>query len=111
MSHLTRAVVSAAVLLLAGVGAAAAEHDRVRRAFEAGEVAGLGGILARVESAYEGRVLAIELDERRGPGRRAPWVYAIRVLTPGGHVLVLRVDARTMEILAVEGRAPARQPR
>ena len=110
MSLFTRAVVSAAVLLLAGAGAAA-EHDRVRRAFEAGEVAGLGGILARVESAYEGRVLAIELDERRGPRRRAPWVYVIRVLTPGGNVLMLRLDARTMEILAVEGRAPARQAR
>ena len=96
---------SAAILLLAPASAPAAdEHERARRAFEAGEIVGLAVVLSRVRSAYEGQVIEIELDERRWSSRRIRWVYAVRVLTPRGNVLLLRLNAKTVEILDVEGR-------
>ncbi len=93
----------AAVLLQPGA-AAAGDHDRARRAYEAGEVVALRDILARVNSAYEGRVLEVELQPNRRPGARAQWVYGVRMLTPQGHVLRLELDARTTAILNVRGR-------
>ena len=105
MRHLYLALASASLLLFAQASVRAAdEHDRVRRAFEAGEVVGLAGILTRVTSTYGGRVLGIELDDGRRSSRRVPWVYAIKVLTPEGNVLMLQLNAKTMEILNVKGR-------
>ncbi len=79
------------------------DHDRARRAYEAGQVVGLGQILAHVRQAYRGRVLEIELDERIGTNHRSLWIYGIKVLTPQGHVVKLELNARTMRILRVRG--------
>ncbi len=98
------AVVSAALLVSATPAAhAAEEHDRARRAYQAGEVVALGRILGRVRSTFEGRMLEIELDERR-VNRRPRWIYTVRMLTPRGNVITIRLDAKTMEVLNVRGR-------
>ena len=80
------------------------DHDRARRAYEAGQVVGLGKILAHVRQAYQGRVLEIELDERLGTNHRSLWIYGVKILTPQGHVVKLELNARTMRILRVRGR-------
>jgi uncharacterized membrane protein YkoI len=80
------------------------DHDRARRAYQAGNVVGLGQILSHIQRAYRGRVLEIELDERRRPGRRALWIYGVKVLTPQGHVVKFELDAKTMKILDIKGR-------
>ncbi|MFQ5959732.1 MAG: PepSY domain-containing protein [Alphaproteobacteria bacterium] len=97
------ALAAAFFTLLPSAGATAGEHDRARRAYEAGEVVSLGRILDRVRSAYTGRVLEIDLDEGRPSSHRVPWVYSVKLLTPQGNVLMLRLNAKTMEILDVRG--------
>ncbi|HEY9380378.1 MAG TPA: PepSY domain-containing protein [Burkholderiales bacterium] len=77
----------------------ARDHDRARRALEAGEIMPLSRILDRVERDYAGRVLEVELereDER--------WLYEIKLLQDGGQVLKLKVDARDAEVLSIKGR-------
>ncbi len=98
------AVVSAALFVSATPTAhAAEEHDRARRAFEAGEVVALELILGRVRSTFEGRKLGVELDERHAK-RRPRWVYTVRWMTPKGNVITIRIDAKTMEFINVRGR-------
>ncbi len=97
--------VTAAVFLVFShsVALAATEQDRARQAYNAGEVVGLAQILGRVRSLFEGRMLETGLDERRA--RRGPrWVYSVRMMTPDGHVITIRLDAKTMEVLNVRGR-------
>lgn len=79
------------------------DHDRARRAYETGQVVGLGQILAHVGRTYRGRVLEIELDERIWSGHRSLWIYGVKVLTPQGHVVKLELNAKTMRILKVRG--------
>jgi hypothetical protein len=72
---------------------------RARDAVEAGELRPLGEVLARIGSAYPGRVIDVRLDRRGG----ATWLYLVKLLTPGGRVLAITVDARTGAIVAVRG--------
>lgn len=93
------------LLALAPTGATAgADHERARRAFESGEIVSLSRILSRVQSAYRGKILEIELMERRRGDNNPPWVYTVKVLTPQGHVIDLELDAKTTRLLDVRGR-------
>ena len=74
------------------------DHDRARHALEAGEILPLRAILERVERDTPGRVIEVEL-EREG-GR---WVYEIKVLTPGGAMVALDLDAREGTVLRRKG--------
>ena len=91
-------------LLFLPATASGVDQDKVRRAFESGQVVGLPKILSRVRASYQGRVLEIELEQLDLPNRQKPWVYGIRVLTPQGNVLHLELDAQTTRILNVTGR-------
>ncbi len=76
------------------------DHDRARRAVEAGEVLPLRQVLDRVAAAgHRGEVLEVELERERGA-----WVYEIRMLAPGGRILDLEVDAATGVLRRREGR-------
>lgn len=75
------------------------EHDSAIQALQAGEVVSLGRILRRCRAAYYGRVLDAEL----GRGGGAPWVYQVKMLTPQGHVIKLLLNAKSMDILDVQG--------
>jgi uncharacterized membrane protein YkoI len=85
------------------------DHERARRAFESGQIVGLNQILRRVHSTYPGKILEVELDERRGSNRGSPWVYTVKVLTPQGRVVDLRLDAKTMRIIEVRGRGAGKR--
>lgn len=71
------------------------DHERARRAHEAGEIVGLDKLLAAVARDQPGRVIDVEL-ERKG----ASYVYEIKLLTPDGNRRKLRYDARSLERLA-----------
>ncbi|HMM86490.1 MAG: PepSY domain-containing protein [Gammaproteobacteria bacterium] len=91
-----------AAALLGCAGAAMADrddHQRVRQAVLAGEVLPLPQLLERVQRSHPGQVLELELD--REDGR---WIYEIKLLQPGGHLVKLDVDARTAEVLKLRGR-------
>lgn len=66
------------------------DHDRARRAVEAGEIKPLREILTAAESAYGGQLVEAEL-ERRG-GRM---VYELKLLTVEGRLLKVYYDARS----------------
>lgn len=91
-------------LLLAAVlvwrpAAAAEDHERVRRAVEAGQILPLKDILAKAESAYLGQIIEAELESKDGT-----MVYEIKLLTTDGRVMKLLYDARTGELLKAKGR-------
>jgi uncharacterized membrane protein YkoI len=92
--------------LLAGCGVAHADeedHERARKALQAGEVLPLKTILERVERAYPGQVMDVELErEHRGAGGR--WIYEIKVLRTGGALVKLKVDARDGTVLGSKSR-------
>lgn len=91
----------AAALLPWGVAVAdePADHERARRALEAGEVMPLRTVLEQVERDYPGEVLEVELDREDGA-----WVYEIKLIRRGGDVLKLELDARDGSLRRIRGR-------
>ena len=96
--------------LLAGLGVALlprgmaladepADHERARRALEAGEVMPLRKVLEQVERDYPGEVLEVELEREDGA-----WVYEIKLIRKGGDVLELELDARDGSLRGLRGR-------
>ena len=86
------------LLAALGVGSVFADehdHDRARRAVDAGEVLPLRMILDRVERDYPGQVMEVELEQR---GER--WIYEVKVLQTGGALIKLKVDGRDGHVLA-----------
>ncbi len=92
-----------AVAAPAGVGWAG-EQDEARRAYQAGEVVALGQILNRVTGAYECRVLAVELHRARSARSGKRWVYSVKAMTRQGHILMFKIDGKTMKFLSIAGR-------
>lgn len=93
--------ISLAVLLalsLAWPAAADDDHERARRAVEAGEAMPLASIMERVDADFAGQLVEVELDKDDGR-----WVYEIELLTPQGHVIELTYDARTGTLVETEG--------
>jgi uncharacterized membrane protein YkoI len=93
--------------LLAGVGAAHAgeeDHERARKALEAGEVLPLKTILEGVERVYPGQVMDVELEREHG-SRGERWIYKVKVLRTGGALVKLKVDARDGTVV---GSKPSR---
>lgn len=82
-----------------GLARADSDHDRARRALEAGEVVPLAEVLAAVERDFVGRVIAVELERKNGA-----WIYEIKLLTGDGALLRLDYDARTRMLVRARGR-------
>lgn len=76
------------------------DHDRARRALEAGEVLPLARILDQLRPEYPGDVLEVELE--RDDGR---WLYELKLLQPGGKLLKLKVDARDAMVVGIKRRS------
>jgi uncharacterized membrane protein YkoI len=92
--------------LLAGTGVVRAgeeDHERARKALEAGEVLPLNTILERVERVYPGQVMDVEL-ERDHENRSERWIYKVKVLRTGGALVKLKVDARDGTVLGSKSR-------
>ena len=87
--------------LLAGLPAPAYadgdDHERARRAVEAGHVLPLRGLLAQIEKQYGGKAVKVEFEEDNGEYR-----YEIRLVRRQGQVLELEVDASNGQVLDVE---------
>ncbi len=100
-------------------GSAAADdisdHERARAAVESGDVVPLALILEKVESIYEGSIIEVDLEdegdegeerdegELRGTHYISGFIYEIKLLTPQGNLLKLKMDARTAELIQVKG--------
>ena len=75
----------------------AKEHDQIRGALQRGEVLPLSKILAIAAQRVPGDVVEVELeDEDR------VLVYEIKILTEGGRVREVKIDARTGVVLEIE---------
>lgn len=81
----------------------AGDHDRARRALEAGEILPLKTVLEKVSVDTPGEVMEVEME--RSAER---WVYEIKILRSGGALVKLIVDARDGTIIARRGRGERR---
>ena len=70
------------------------DHDRARRALEAGEILPLKTVLETLARDTPGQVMEVELERK---GER--WVYEIKLLRAGGSLVKFRVDARDGAII------------
>ena len=77
------------------------DHEKAIQAVKNGEILPLDQILISINEEFEGRVLAINLnDSEKG---LYGWVYDIRMIDSSNKVINLRVDAGTSTVLMVEG--------
>ena len=99
----TGTVLLAMALLVAALATSRAQgepdHERARRALEAGEIVSLSTVLAAVEKEFNGQVVEVELERESGR-----WVYEIEILTSEANVIELTYDARSVTLIAWEGR-------
>jgi uncharacterized membrane protein YkoI len=97
---LTAAILTVAALALALPADVRADgdHDRARRARDAGEIAGLDRLLAEVARNEPGKVVDVELE--RDHGR---YVYEIVLISPEGRRRKVKYDARSLEPLQWRG--------
>lgn len=97
--HAPLALLAGLMALAPATAALADDDDHVaaREALRRGEILPLTRILAIAQRAEPGDVIEIELDRHR-----EGWRYKVKVLTPGGRVRKLRIDARTGAVLEVK---------
>ncbi|SUZ34010.1 hypothetical protein ROE7235_03791 [Roseibaca ekhonensis] len=84
-------------LLASPAWADRADHDRARRALEAGEILPLSEILQAAEAARPGRVIELELE--RDDGR---WIYELELVARDGQLYEMEIDAATGTVLEIE---------
>jgi uncharacterized membrane protein YkoI len=98
----------AATLLFLGVAPSIADddHDRARRALEAGEIMPLRAVIERVEADYPGQIIEVELERDDGS-----WLYEIKLLRSGGALVKLKIDARDGTLIGIKGRDVGRGER
>ena len=98
MRSFAAAIVIGLVLAIPIIGQAQV-HDGARTAVEAGEARPLGDLLEGLSGRFPGRLLDAQLVQGIG----APLVYALRILGDDGQVRIVSVDARTGQVLSVQG--------
>jgi uncharacterized membrane protein YkoI len=82
------------------------DHVRARLAVESGAIVPLSTILEKVESLYEGSIIEVELEDEEDEGDEdaiSGYIYEIKLLTPQGNLLKLKLDASTAELIKVKG--------
>lgn len=89
------------MLATAPAGASDDDHERARRAVQAGQVVPLRTILDSVARDFPGDVIETELEDRHGTP-----VYEIKVIAPEGRVMKVYYDARDGSLLKVKGKRP-----
>ncbi|WP_040475609.1 PepSY domain-containing protein [Paramagnetospirillum caucaseum] len=83
-----KAILAALLLLVCLPARAGEDHDRIRRAVQAGEILPLARILEQVDRDYPGELIEAELESKHGRP-----VYEIKRLTRDGRLLKLYYDA------------------
>jgi uncharacterized membrane protein YkoI len=79
------------------------EDEVIHQAIEAGEIVPLQALFAEIRREYQGRILKVELEQERH-AEEPIWVYEAKILTPEGHVLELEYDAKSLELIEIEGQ-------
>ena len=70
------------------------DHDRARKALEAGQILPLRVIREKIELQYPGQVLEVELEKKH-----LQWIYEFKILQPPGKLIKLKIDASNGVIL------------
>jgi uncharacterized membrane protein YkoI len=89
--------------LLSGAASGTAEddldddHDEARRAVEQGRARPLAEILDRIGPRLGGKVIGVELEHEH-----ERYIYELKVVTSGGELREIYVDAMTGEMLKSE---------
>ena len=78
------------------------DDEAAKAALARGDARPVEELLRRVEANFPGRVLKVELEDE-GNGE-VTWIYEVKLLTSEGDVLELEYDARSLELIALEGR-------
>jgi uncharacterized membrane protein YkoI len=92
--------------VLGGISAAhadEADQDRARAAMLRGEVEPLSKVLTVIEKNFVGDIIEVELEEEDKFGIGPTLIYEMKLLTPQGHVVKIKLHAKTLEILTVDG--------
>ncbi len=89
-----RNLAAAFLILLSASARADEDHERARAALARGEILPLSRILEVVERSAGGRVIDVELEERKGR-----FIYEVEVLSSGERLIKLSVDAKTGAVL------------
>jgi uncharacterized membrane protein YkoI len=98
-----RSLIFACAALLSGSSLAGADddvdddHDEARRAVELGKARPLAEILDRIQPRLGGKVIGVELEKER-----ERYIYELKVVTSGGELREIYVDAMTGEMLKSE---------
>lgn len=79
------------------------DQDRARAAMLRGEVEPLPKALDVIEKNFQGDIIEVELEEEDKFGIGPTFIYEMKLLTPEGRVLKLKLHAKSLEILTVEG--------
>jgi uncharacterized membrane protein YkoI len=108
MRILRTSLLLAALALLALPVRADSDHDRARRAVEAGDIRPLSEVLARIQRDHPGEVLDVELEDENESGLRR-MIYEVKVLGSDGAVSKIYVDAKSLDILKVKSKGTERR--
>ena len=99
MRDLAACLLLSVALMLPAHSSDLEDHERARRALEAGEIIPLGTVLEKVGRDTPGQVMEVELERKKDR-----WVYEIKLLRPGGSLVKLLVDASNGTIISRGGR-------
>lgn len=75
------------------------DHEEADRARQSGEILPLNEILDDVQKQYPGEVVGVKFEKEDGV-----WVYEFKMVMPDGRYVEIYVDAKTKQIIKVEGK-------
>jgi uncharacterized membrane protein YkoI len=73
------------------------QQDEARDALKQGLIRPLEEILAEVRKTFNGDIIEIEFEKDDGK-----YVYEIEMIRPDGHLIEVKIDARTLAVVEVE---------
>ncbi|WP_221939168.1 PepSY domain-containing protein [Mycobacterium sp. KBS0706] len=96
---LIRPILALLAILALSPSGFADDHDRARAARDRGDIRPLEDILPSVRQRFPGDIVRIELENEHDH-----WIYEIRLISPDGRLLEVDVDARSGDVVEVEGQ-------
>lgn len=100
----------AIIVMMSAVSAGAAlvqadeaDQVRAREAMLRGEVEPLTKALEVIEKNFQGDIIEVELEEEDKFGTGPTLIYEMKLLTPTGDVLKIKLHAKNLNILTVDG--------
>lgn len=93
------AVLAVALFCMAPASADDDDWRQLHREVQAGRIKPLSEILDLLSQDWVGEVLEVEIEKDDGQ-----WIYEIELLGPRGQVVEFEIDARSGDIVEMEGR-------